>query len=409
MTADLSRPLLIEPRVRHYDWGSDDAIAKLQGRAYPSAEPEAELWMGAHDLAPSFALIGDRRVKLNQLIREEADTMLGPSGSGEDAPRLGFLLKVLAAKKPLSLQVHPDAETARLGFDRENRLGVPLDADHRLYRDDQPKPEILCALGPFSALHGFRPVSAIVRDLERLAAPELRELAQTETNGASHRFYSKLLRHLLSLEQNDVCNLVSSVTSNLRDLDTEQAKWIGKLASTFPKDIGALSPLILNIVTLEPGEAIAAGPGLLHSYLDGTGVELMVNSDNTIRAGLTSKHVDPGELMRITRFEETTSSLLAHQVADGTKSFSMPSTEQGSRLELSSITPAALPLEAEGGSPQILFGAGESFVMSSNDVRVSVPAHLAAFVPAAVTSLAIESTGTVFRAREVPASSAAVT
>jgi mannose-6-phosphate isomerase len=159
--------------VRNYAWGSHRAIAELLGQPVPSAQPEAELWLGAHPSAPSRVQTDDGEVPLDAFIARDPVGVLGPGTALHFHESLPFLLKVLAAEQPLSLQAHPSAAQARAGFARENAAGIPLGADARCYRDPNPKPELICALTPFSALCGFRPLAELRANLEALAQPEL--------------------------------------------------------------------------------------------------------------------------------------------------------------------------------------------------------------------------------------------
>jgi mannose-6-phosphate isomerase len=290
--------------VRDYDWGDPSFIAHLQGRT-PDGTPEAELWMGAHPGAPSVVASSGRR--LDDVIADDAAQALG----GEVAERFGslpFLMKILAAAEPLSIQAHPSLEQARAGFARENDLGVPLDAPTRVYRDANHKPELICALTPFEAKCGFRDLDA-TRELVAMLAGgvvsgELDELrARVEAEGPAGDVLAATLAWLLRSTPAEAAHLVAGVTAGCADIvdgpHAPAARWAEQMAVSHSHDPGVVVALLLNHVVLAPGEAVFLGAGNLHAYLRGAGVEIMANSDNVVRGGLTTKHIDVEELLRV--------------------------------------------------------------------------------------------------------------
>jgi mannose-6-phosphate isomerase len=307
--------------IQEYAWGSLSAIPELLGRASPADKPQAELWMGAHPKAPSRVLLpeGDELPLPEMIARDPAGT-LGPAVAEKFAGCLPFLFKVLAAAQPLSIQAHPNLEQARAGFHRENEQGIPLDAFRRNYRDDNHKPEVISALTPFWALNGFRPLpqmidllrsvgfSSIGKQIDAFGSrptgtglktffaslmgldPETREWAIQEAQGWAER--------QLSGRPGD-----APASGGERRPADSIADWLLRLGEIYPGDIGVLSPLLLNLLLLQPGDTMFLKAGVLHAYLEGTGIELMANSDNVIRGGLTPKHMDVDELLSILRFE----------------------------------------------------------------------------------------------------------
>ncbi|MFI9485789.1 mannose-6-phosphate isomerase, class I [Promicromonospora sp. NPDC052451] len=307
---------------RDYAWGSRTAIARLIGRT-PSGRPEAELWLGAHPLCPSRVVDPDRaggHATLDAWIAADPARALGADRASDDLP---FLLKVVAAEAPLSIQVHPDAVRARQGYDDENRRGVPLTSPARVYRDARHKPELALALdGPFDALVGFRPLGATRRLVAELAgtaqehglagADRLARLLDTLRPGADagpEPVLRRLVGEFLS-GAGAADDLVHAVTEAARKapcgrgLDAELGT-LAELAAGRPSDPGILVALLLNRVTLQPGEAVYLPPGTVHAYLRGVAVEVMAASDNVVRAGLTDKHVDGRELQRLAAFQVT--------------------------------------------------------------------------------------------------------
>jgi mannose-6-phosphate isomerase len=290
--------------VQGYAWGSRTAIADLRG-APPSDTPEAELWMGAHPVAPSTLAASGHA--LGEVIAAAPEENLGAPSLNRFGPRLPFLFKVLAAAEPLSLQAHPTEAQAQEGFDREEAAGVPLTAPSRNYKDRHHKPELLCAMTPFWALCGFRDIArtnalvAAVRSasLSRICAP----LVSHGQEGLRQVFLSLIgmdrdAAAALVGEVIDACTVHKSAQGPWKD----ECHWAERLAQLYLGDVGAVASLLLNVVQLQPGEAIYLPAGNLHAYLQGTGFEIMASSDNVLRGGLTKKHVDVPELSRVLDF-----------------------------------------------------------------------------------------------------------
>lgn len=299
-------PWRMQNRIMNYPWGSRIAIARLLGFPEPSSAPQAELWMGGHPKAPSRVHLEGAWISLTEAIEHSPASILGPSVANRFKNRLPFLFKVLAAEKPLSIQAHPDAQQARQGFERENALGIPLDAPHRNFRDDNPKPELLVALRPFWAMCGFRRIPEILNLGNRFAPAglekQLRDLHGRPNPSGLRDFF----RHLMTLEDSRRNAVIQEAVSAARGADPADpvSRWISILSREYPDDIGVLSPVFLNLLQLEPGDGIFLSAGILHAYLEGVGVEVMVNSDNVLRGGLTQKHVDLDALMDILEFRE---------------------------------------------------------------------------------------------------------
>jgi mannose-6-phosphate isomerase len=294
------RPLLLCCGVQHYPWGDRDFIPKLLGFANPEAKPYAELWIGAHPDLPAEGILASDRIRLDLLFAAAPEAWLGPQ-----AGQLPFLMKILAAAQPLSIQVHPDRQQAELGFRREEQMGIPLAAPWRNYRDLNHKPELLCALTDFYALKGFRPEREIAESLAQI--PEWSELGQRFCQMGLKAFY----RYLMTLPQSEVNRLLAPYLTRLRKQGPFSKEcreyWLLKAdelhAKAFQHDRGLFSIYLLNFLRLRPGEAIFQAAGELHAYLEGAGVEVMANSNNVLRGGLTSKHVDVQGLLEIVKFQ----------------------------------------------------------------------------------------------------------
>lgn len=301
--------LPIDNVPRDYAWGSTTAIADLRGLE-PSGGPEAELWLGAHPGSPARIL----DPVAADGARDLAEWIDGhPADAGLAGPRLPFLLKLLAAAAPLSLQAHPSLEQARAGFAREDAAGVPLDAAHRNYKDDFHKPELVVALSEeYSALCGFRAVAetrALLGAIDDGSAP-LAALAAS-LGGAESRDAEVLRETVDALLRGRIDGVVDALVAASRSAlaaggsaEAEPVlRTVSDLAEAYPGDPGVAVAFLLNRVTLSRGEALWLPAGNIHAYLEGFGVELMASSDNVLRGGLTPKHVDVDELLDVLDFE----------------------------------------------------------------------------------------------------------
>lgn len=329
----MSGVFLLQNTIQEYAWGSRSSIPELLGQPAPAARPQAELWMGAHPKAPSRVLLEEGKhpvqLSLSELIARDPEGILGPAVAARFGAALPFLFKVLAAARPLSIQAHPDREQARRGFRRENEQGIPLEDRRRNYRDDNHKPEVICALTPFWALNGFRPIPQMIDLLQAVGftgiGTQISALAASPDSAGLKSFFAAVMR-LQPRERQQAIREALEWAGRNPAADT--ARWILRLAELHPGDIGVLSPLLLNLIRLQPGQAMFLEAGVLHAYLEGTGIELMANSDNVIRGGLTSKHVDVEELLAILRFEGRALQLVeAAETAPGQRVYQTPAEE----------------------------------------------------------------------------------
>ena len=384
--------------IQEYAWGSRTMIADLLGRPSPSDVPQAELWMGAHPKAPSDVVTGCERRSLAAEIEAAPANTLGKRVSKQFGGRLPFLFKVLAAAEPLSIQAHPTLAQAREGFARENEAGTPIDAPHRNYRDDNHKPEIICALTPFWALNGFRPPDTIAATIAEMGVgeigPETAALALKPNEDGMKAFFSALMTMEVSRQRRAVEQAVEFAARRTGQADVWD--WTLRLNEKYPGDIGVLSPFILNLLRLEPGEAMLLHAGQLHAYLDGLGIELMANSDNVLRGGLTPKHVDVPELLRVLDFEETRIKVLRPDERGA-----YPSDVREFRL---SVIETAPDHPYEGGSEEgrgievLVCTEGECTVTGADGAAMSVRKGVSFVVPAAVASYKVDGAATLYRA-----------
>lgn len=310
----------LENTIQEYEWGSIDAIPQLLGYQNTEGKPQAELWMGAHPKAPSKVCIGEARLSLPDHVAANPKAVLGKKVAKRFDNSLPFLMKVLAAGAPLSIQAHPDIRQARRGFRLENRKGTPVDAPNRNYRDENHKPEILCALSPFWAMCGFRPIPELVEELLRLKkVPAMAGYAEMFDKAPSTRSLRTFFHTLLAMEKKEAGSIVPEVIDCLSGSKEPRHRWVSDLSSRYPGDVGALSPLFLNVLELQPRQAIYLPAGELHAYLSGIGIELMANSDNVLRGGLTQKHIDVPELQKTLTFSDGIIDIVEGISTDGCK------------------------------------------------------------------------------------------
>ncbi|MET7773282.1 mannose-6-phosphate isomerase, class I [Nocardia sp. NPDC005366] len=321
--------------LRSYAWGSRTALAELCGRPVPSAHPEAELWFGAHPADPGHVRTPDGTISLLKLVAADPERELG-SAASEFGGKLPFLLKILAAEEPLSLQAHPSSAQAQTGFERENRARVPLDSPMRNYRDENHKPELVVALERFEALAGFREPHRTVALLRALDVPQLTPYADLLAAQPDSAGLRTLFTTWITLPHNALATLLPAVldgcvrylSAKVDRVFTAEARTTLELAEAYPGDAGVLAAVLLNRVTLEPGQGLFLAAGNLHAYLRGLGVEIMANSDNVLRGGLTPKHVDVPELLRVLDFEPIDlPAVLPEPAGDGSVRYRTPAPE----------------------------------------------------------------------------------
>jgi len=379
--------LPLKNQIQHYPWGSKQAIPDLLGEENPEDLPWAELWMGAHPKAPSTAISDEGGIPLNVLVARDPDFFLGPEVGHTFGDRLPFLFKVLAAEAPLSIQAHPNLEQARRGYADEEKRGIPINAPERNYRDENHKPELICALTPFTAMCGFRNPGVIAAYLEPVKAA-----APLTADGADCRTIFKRMMFLTGRQKK---RIIDEVLFHARSRKAAPDRWVIRLSEFYPEDIGIIAPYILNLIELAPGEALALRAGILHSYLHGTGIELMANSDNVLRGGLTGKHVDRDELLNILDFSPAdpplipagegpvssysagvTEFALSHYHADTRQLFQMPETD----------------------GPEILLCTEGVWELRAGEESVGVTRGSSVFLAAAAGAYTLQGSGSLFRA-----------
>lgn len=379
----------LDNTVRPYAWGSTTAIAQLLG-VEPTGEPQAEMWMGAHPGAPSRT----GRGTLTEVIDADPERELGAASVAKFGPRLPFLLKLLAAGAPLSLQVHPDLDQAKAGYADEERRGVPADAAHRTYKDANHKPELVCALTEFDGLCGFRDPLRAAGLLDALGVDSLKpyvDLLHAQPEEAALR---EVLTAILTADRDEMARTVTEAAAACDRLGGDHAPY-ADIAHHYPGDPGVIAAMLLNHVRLQPGEALYLGAGVPHAYLDGLAVEIMANSDNVLRCGLTPKHVDVPELLRIVRFEAGDPGVLRPEAApDGEELYDTPTDEF--RLSRYVLPAGGTTHDLTLATPQILLCTAGSVRAGEHELSPGT----SVFVPAGEKA-EVSGTGTLFRATVV--------
>ncbi|MFE2582537.1 mannose-6-phosphate isomerase, class I [Streptomyces sp. NPDC059378] len=376
----------LDNTVRPYAWGSVTAIPTLLG-VEPTGEPQAEMWMGAHPGAPSRT----DRGTLVEVVDADPEKELGAAAVARFGPRLPFLLKLLAAGAPLSLQVHPDLAQAKEGYAREEGDGVPVDAAHRNYKDTNHKPELICALTEFDGVCGFREPLRAAELLDGLGVDSLKPYVDLLHAHPEEAALREVLTAILTADREQMAHTVAETAAACDRLGGDYAPYAG-LAHHYPGDPGVIAALLLNHVRLQPGEALFLGAGVPHAYFGGLGVEIMANSDNVLRCGLTPKHVDVPELLRVVRFEAADPGVLRPEASpDGEEVYETPIDEfRLSRYVLADGGPAR---DLTRTAPQILLCTAGTVRAGEHELH---PGQ-SVFVPAGEKA-EVSGVGTVFRA-----------
>jgi len=369
----LAPPLPLTNPIKRYDWGSPVWIPRLCGKE-GDGTPQAEMWMGTHSAGVSMT----------------------PSGPLDEVyGKIPFLFKLLAAEKPLSIQVHPTLEQAAAGFAQENALGLKPDDPKRCYKDTSAKPEMLCALTMFRMMAGFRPQNEIFRLFSALACPQLEgAVAALGQNGD----YKPFLAALLSLDAASRAEITShirlhSLSAEAKEPDfAREFQLVSRFAAVFPNDPCVTAPLFLNVLDLAPGEAVFLPAGVLHTYIHGFGVELMECSDNVLRAGLTSKCIDTSETLKITKMKPFCPEIMRDESEKPSTLFTYPAPYSGFSL-------SALRSEARNGEKTLPLSGPLIALVTSGALTLGgllLRSGESAFVPQGAAGLKYAGEGTAY-------------
>ncbi|MBS0852957.1 mannose-6-phosphate isomerase [Enterobacter sp. JGM127] len=370
--------------VQNYAWGSKTALTELYGIANPDQQPMAELWMGAHPKSSSKIDVHGEVKSLRDVIDSDKAAWLG-NAVNQRFGELPFLFKVLCAAQPLSIQVHPNKQASEIGFAKENAAGIPIDAAERNYKDPNHKPELVFALTPFLAMNAFREFSEIVSLLQPVAGAHTAIAHFLENPNAEG--LSQLFASLLNMQGEEKAHALAVLAAALNSQQGEPWETIRLIAQFYPDDSGLFSPLLLNVVKLNPGEAMFLFAETPHAYLQGVALEVMANSDNVLRAGLTPKYIDIPELVANVKFEaKPAAELLTQAVKNGAElDFPIPVDDFAFALHDLSRNETAIAQQSaailfcvEGeavlsqGEQRLVLKPGESAIISASEPPVSV-------------------------------------
>ncbi|WP_019210027.1 mannose-6-phosphate isomerase [Yersinia massiliensis] len=379
--------------VQNYAWGSTTALTELYGIANPQAKPMAELWMGAHPKSSSeVADANGQWHSLREVIEQDPEANLGHdvfTRFGE----LPFLFKVLCAAQPLSIQVHPSKAAAEIGFAKENKAGIPLDAAERNYKDANHKPELVYALTPFQAMNGFRTLNDIQVLLQPLAAAHPDIAVFLREPNTEH--LATLFASLLSMAGEPKTRALAILKSALNNQLGEPWDTIRSISRFYPDDSGLFSPLLLNVVTLQPGEAMFLYAETPHAYLNGVALEVMANSDNVLRAGLTPKFIDIPELMANLQFIPKPADTLLTSPQQQGNELVFPIPVEDFAFSLHTLT--SPPQTLAQNSAAIVFCVQGEAVLQKQQQKVTLQPGESCFIPANESPVTVQGTGSIAR------------
>jgi mannose-6-phosphate isomerase len=373
---------LLDNPVKPYAWGSATELPRLLG-VPPTGGPQAELWMGAHPAAPSRLRTG---ASLPALIEADPAGQLSAPVVRRFGARLPFLMKIIAAERNLSLQTHPNLEQAKAGYADEQQRRVPLDSPERSYVDPNHKPELICALTPFEALCGFRSIPVTLSLLSALAAtaPVLGKYVDALRARPDADGLREVVTGLLTVPADRRRRLVDSVVAACAAGSSEFAAEFAtavELGRAYPGDPGVVIALLLNRLRLEPGQALFLSAGNMHCYLHGTAVEVLASSDNVLRGGLTGKHVDVPELLRVVDVTGGPPPLMTpKQAGPGHLAYRPPVPD----FRLDTFELAAEPVDIGVSGPRILLTVAGAATLTAGSQTLSLPRGASAWVPAGV-------------------------
>lgn len=379
--------------VQNYAWGSKSALTELYGIANPNGLPMAELWMGAHPKSSSkIENASGQPQSLREVIDQDKTALLGQAVA-ERFGELPFLFKVLCADQPLSIQVHPNKQASEIGFAKENAAGIPLDAAERNYKDPNHKPELVFALTPFLAMNAFREFSDIISLLQPVAGAHqaiAHFLAQPDADSLSHLFAS-----LLNMQGEEKSHALAVLKATLASQQGEPWETIRFISEFYPDDSGLFSPLLLNVVKLNPGEAMFLFAETPHAYLKGVALEVMANSDNVLRAGLTPKYIDIPELVANVKFvpKPAAELLTAPEQRSAELDFPIPVADFAFSLHDLSTTASTLAQS----SAAILFCVEGEAVLSKGEQQLVLKPGESAFVSAEESPIEASGIGRLAR------------
>lgn len=383
----LQGPIHINPSLQKYAWGDQKIIQELFGLPI-TGEPIAEAWFGDHPLASANVITDEGETRLDTYIQDQKETILG-NELKQTHDTLPYLVKILAAKRPLSVQVHPNRMQAQVGFALEERECIPKDASNRSYHDPNHKPELLVALCPFYALAGFRPTKAIINELEH--HPELRQLLSIEESGprdlrdSLHRFFA-LADDVVEFYLGVLVRKLEKSLANQKFDPSRREHWFLRLHRHTSRygspDRGLVFVFILELLSLRPGQSIFIPAGMLHAYLEGAGVELMASSDNVLRAGLTTKHINITELLKLVRFDSRAAPILDPIATNDNHTSIYPIAAAEFQLDRVCLSPRQrISRKANGPHTVLVTSPGKNVRIHVGDQHLELQAGQASIIP----------------------------
>lgn len=382
---------LLKNVIQKYEWGSFNGISKLIGIPNEKKEPFAELWMGAHPNGESKILFEGSEITLSSFINKNPNLVLSSKIAIDYNDTLPFLFKILSASKPLSLQVHPTKKQAQEGFNNSNEL------IKKNYNDQNHKPEIVVPLTRFKAMCGFRSTIEIERLFSLFNIFEFSNIIKQFKSDPNYKNLLKSLLILPSDQQSSICSKVMEQLPKLKESSQDPLvitalDFIKKIQRQYSNDIGMLAPLYLNCLVLEPDEAIYLPAGVLHAYIEGTALELMANSDNVLRAGLTSKHIDINELTSIINNEPYYPSIIKDENNLKLFTYNTPFDE----FELTKIMSLSETLSVKIDGPSIAICIKDSMTISVNKNEQKLYKGDSVFISALESELLFSGQGEVY-------------
>ncbi|QRZ61346.1 mannose-6-phosphate isomerase, class I [Rothia sp. ZJ932] len=373
----------LKNQIQNYAWGSRTTLAQMRGVPVPTQDPEAEVWVGAHPSAPSIALLDGQEQGLDQLVEQDPQRFLVAERSNDAFP---YLFKILAIDAPLSIQVHPTDEQAEEGFADENARGIALDAPHRNYKDRFSKPETVIAVSEVKILTGVRDA----HQLDALASGFNLEWLQALLPAPTAK---DLLTTIIQLDEDATVRAVDETVAAAAAYSGDErvlvkaAELVEMVAGKYPGDRGLLVALVMNYIELAPGESAFTPDGQVHAYLDGTAIELMNPSDNVMRAGLTPKHIDTDELIKILAVEQGSPEIQTpERITPGVATYAMWDQRLSvTRVQVREDAPIEFTFEGTStlistGGQVTITGAGQSFEITGTESVMHVGAPVTATI-----------------------------
>lgn len=393
--------------IQNYAWGSRSMLAEFQGRVTPAALPEAELWFGAHPLAPSTLEVDAVGHKLDAYLQDHAQSQLGDATLSQFG-KLPFLLKVLAVDQPLSIQLHPNQEQAEQGYRRERSLGIAADDPRANYRDAWSKPELLCPLTDFEALCGFRPVAELIELFGALGGDCFKSAEAILKACPNDQGLRQVTATWLGATGSTKTALFDAAIAAFRryiarsETQDQKSAFVLDLARRSPGDMGVFVALLLHHLHLSPGVGLFVKAGVLHAYLRGFAVEVMANSDNVLRGGLTPKHVDVQELLAIANFKSDLPLIVTPEARGPLEKCYTTHTPQFKVSQVGLEKHTAWCADRRSGPEMLLCVSGALCVVAANSQEISLTRGQCVWVSADENIYCVSGEGSAFRVQVGP-------